>query len=606
MAVLYLISVITLWVGIVLIRKSEKKQNLAVWAICSAMLALGVQVLCGGIIGKLGIPISCTSIGITNLLASAGLGLWITKKGRQAYEIKALDIVSVAALVGMTLIFGLKKYGTSLDLPAFISVDSAAHCHMARTVAIEHRLPTNLYFTSMTTGLLMQAYHEVTGCAWFDVYKVYMFTEIVYTTLSAWLFWALLRERCGEDKWKRFVPLAVTPFYWAGYPVYTTLYGFSYLGAATSLINLGLILLDQMWRKKTDRIITILGLNLVLYGVFVSYTLFAPTAFFGVFITIALAMRRRAGGKIRQAVTLKNAGLMLAVFLIPSVLGMMYSIGDISHAAPGGGIINEGGCYNDLYSNFILPLPFAIMGLYFVIRNRDGRSLTPTIAVHAVFMAIMLAGLMIHRVSVYYYVKNNNVLWMLVWILVTEAVWGMMERTKWAVLFPIFFYGVLFMGKYVDPVLAEANPYTLRVRVWDYVDLILVNNTNFNHVPDVNREKIGLFRYTYEHCDPDEVMDLDFHLESWWYKAITGAENIFCEGPYEGFLQELEDKNIRYIVAGYSCGGYKTFKPYLNTLEVVMENGEGKVFRIPEGSRPTLDAPPLPQPEETTDEETGE
>ena len=604
MAILYLISVVALWIGIVLCRKSEQKQNLAVWAICAAMLDLCVQVLCGGIIGKLGIPISCGSIGIANLLSSLGLGLWIAKKGKQEYEIKALDIFSIAVIIGMTLVFSFKKYGVNLDKLGFISVDSSAHCRLAKSVAMEHTFATNLYFTSLTTGMMMQVYHELSGCSPFDLYKAFIFGEVVYTTLAAGLFWALLRQRCGEGKWQRFVPLALTPFYWAGYPVYTTLFGFSYLGVATSLFNMELILMDQMCRKKTYRIVSVLGLNLVLYGVFVSYTMFVPTMFFGAFIAIAIQMVKDEGGKIRKAINLKNVGLMLAVFLVPSVLGMIYSFVNIGSAAPGGDIANEGGCYNDMYSSFILPLPFVIMGLYFLIKKHDGHFMLPMLAVHVIFMVILLIGLAQYKVSVYYYVKNNNFLWLMVWTLVAESIWGMMTRTKWAVLFPLFFYSVLCMGKYVDPWLDGIKNITTRAKVWDYVDLILVNNTYFNHCIDVNQEKVELFRYAYDNYDLSEVLSLNFELENGWYRTLTDSDVMFTYGTYDQFLQQLEDQNIRYIIGGYTSGGYRTFKPYLNTLEVVMENGEGAIFRIPEGARPTQDAPPLPPPED--DEETEE
>ena len=609
MAILYLISVITLWAGIVLCRKSEKKQNLAVWCLCAALLDMCIQVLCGGIIGKLGIIVSCGSIGITNLAVSLGLGLWIAKKGTQAYEIKAMDIISVAVILGITLAFGIVKYGRNLDKLGFISVDAAAHCRFAKKVALEHIFSTNLYFTSLTTGMMMQVQLELTGCRTFDLYKAFIFGEIIYTTLAAGLFWALLRQRCGDGKWQRFVPLLLTPFYWAGYPVYSTLFGFSYLGVATSLFNLELILMDQLCRKKTDRIVPILGLNLVLYGIFVSYSMFVPTAFFGAFIAIAIQMVKDAGG-IRNAISLKNVGLMLAVFLVPSVLGMMYSFVNLGSAVPGGDIKNEGGCYNDMYSSFILPLPFVLIGLYCLIKRRDSHFMLPMLAVHVIFMIILLIGLSQHKVSVYYYVKNNNFLWLMVWTLVAEAIWGMMSRTKLAALLPLFFYSVLFMGKYVDPWLDSISGITTRVSVWSYVDLILVNNTYFNHAPEVNDGKLELFRYVDENCDPNEVISANLEIENAWYKTLTGGENTFTYGSYKKFLQEVEDLNIRYIVAGYRVGGmrgiYKDIEPYLNTLEIVKENEEGKVFRIPEGSRPTADAPARPQePEEEPGKTTG-
>lgn len=602
MAILYLVSIIILWAGIVLCRKSEKKLNLAIWGICSAMLDLCVQVFCGGIIGKLGLPVSCGSIGIANLAVCLVLVLWIVKKGTQAYEIKVLDLISALAVLGITLLFGFSKYGLHLDRIDFISVDASVHCRMAKNVALESAFSTNLFFTSLNTGMLMQVQLELTGCKAFDLYKAFILGEMIYASLSALLFWALLRERCGEGKWQRLVPLILTPFYWAGYPVYTTLFGFSYLGAAVSLFNLELILTDQLCRKKTYRFVSVLGLNLVLFGVFVSYSMFVPTVFFGAFIAIALQMLKEADGKIRKVVSLKNIGLMLAVFLIPSVLGMLYSFADIGAASPGGAISKEGGCYNDMYSSFILPLPFALIGLYCLIRKKEGRFMLPMLAVHLMFMAVLLIGLSQHKVSVYYYVKSNNFLWLMVWVLVAEAVWGMMARTKLAVLLPLFFYCVLGMGKYVDPWLEGIKGITTRVHVWSYVDLILLNNTYFNLSTRTGQDQMELYRYADENFDPAEVMSVHGQLENGWFRTLTGSDNTFSYGDCPELLQELEDNHIKYILVGKNtryipC--YKAVEPYLNTLEVIKENDAGKVLRIPEGSISSYKALP---PEESTGE----
>ncbi len=597
MAILYLISAAALWAGILLCRKSERKQNLAVWCVCAAMLDLCVQALCAGIIAKLGLPVSCASIGIANLAACAGLGIWIAKKGKQEYEIRALDIISVLVLLGLTLFFGIAKYGKALNEPAFISVDASAHCRFAKTVALEHTFPTNRFFSSLTGGLLMEVQQALTGCADFDLYRAFILCEVLYTSLAALLFWALLRERCGEGKWQRFVPLLVTPFYWVGYPLYTTLFGFSYLGAAVSLVNLELILLDQLCRKRTDRIISVLGLNLVLFGVFVSYTLFVPVAFFGAFISIALLMWQEAGGEIRKMVSVKNVCLMLAVFLVPSVLGLLHSFGDIGSASPGGDIAMEGACYNDMYSSFILPLPFMIMGLYFLVRKKEGRFLLPVLGVLLLMMGLMLLGLAKHKVSVYYYVRNNNLLWLAVWVLVTEAVWGMMERTKWAVLMPLFFYSVLFMGKYVDPWLKKVKPITTRVQVWSYVDLILINNTYFNFDSYVSADMLDLYRYAEKNLDLNETKSINTEICNGWYKTLTGGTDTYSSANYTRMLQELENDHPRYILAGYGRT-YDVCRPYLDTLEVAWENGAGKVLILPEDARPTVDAPPEPQAEE--------
>lgn len=490
----------------------------------------------------------------------------------------------------MTLLFCFLKYGRSIDKLSFIDVDAAAHCYYAKDVALNHTFSINKYFTSLTTGMIMRVQLELTGCSTFDLYRSFLICETMYFMLAAGLFWALLRERCEDGKWRLFVSLVLLPFYWAGYPAYSTMQGYSYLGVGTSLINLELILLDQFCRRKTYRFVSILGLNLALYGVFVSYTLFVPTAFIGAFIVIAIQMMKEEGGIIRNLIGWRNACVMLAVFLLPSVLGMLYSAGDMNEVTPGQGITLEGGGYKDIYSNFILPLPFIMIVIFCLFKRKDGRFILPLLAVHVVLMVILFIGLLQNKVSVYYYVKNNNVLWLLVWVVVAEAIWGMMGRTKWAALLPLYFYIVLGCGMFVDPWLNENKKIIPKVQY--SVDLHMSNWNWFMHPADTNYDKMALFRYAYEHYDIDEVMNVNYPLENKWFSALTGGQNFFYVGTYEDFLQRLEDNNIRYIVGEY-CERYSQFEPYFDTLEVITENSRGKIFKIPENSRPTVDAPAL-------------
>ena len=574
MAIIYLLSAAALWTGILLARKSKEKQNVMIWIFLSAMGVMCFQTLFGGVINKLGIAVTLLPMALGNLAGAAGCFLYARRKGKQAYEVTVIDIISVAILIGMILVFGLSKYGRNLDTIDFVSVDGAAHCRDALSVATEHQLPINLYFSCLNTGLMMQAYQALTGVGRFELYRVFLWCELFYTALAALLFWGLVRQRCGEGKWQRFVPLLLTPFYWAGYPVYSTLFGFSYLGMSVCVYLVILTLTDQYFHGRIAKGWFIIGLNLTLYGIIVSYTLFVPAVFFGVFAALAWDMRKH--GKL---VTKDNILMMLKVFLIPTVLGLIYSVSNIGALAPGGGIVNEGGCYNDIYANFILPAPFMILGIYFLVSRKDGGWVLPMTIAQAAAMAVMLAGLMTGRVSVYYYSKMNSIFWALCWVLVAESILGMMKHCKWAVMFPFFFYGVLFCGKYVDKWLERANPLAGRVEVWNFCDLILINNTYFNFSPIITQDTMALNRYADEHFEPGEVVGVYQIRENGWFNVLTGQRDIFVNTGYEDFLKEVEEKGYRYISAGYG-NTYDDYREYLEMQETVMENDGGKILKI--------------------------
>lgn len=592
MAVVYLISVFLLWAGLMLMRRNEGKQNFPVWLICTAMLTICAEAFFGGLLGKAGLPVSVTTIGIMNLIACGLCGLWIRKNGIQRYTLCWQDIIGVAVVTGIAAVFAIGKHGTDLHID-FISVDASVHAAHAKEVALEHRIPVNLFLTAVPTGLMTEAYLALTGVRAFESYHMFVLCENIFAALSGLIFWALLRQRCGNGKWQLLLPVLVVPFYWAGYPVYSSLFGFSYLGMTVNVIILLLILLDQYVKEETNRTLLIIFLNLALFGVMVGYTLFVPTAFFGAFITILLQIRKKGAWKLFGSRTILE---MLKVFLVPSVLGMLYAFVNLQHATPAGGAINmEGGCYNEIQSNFILMIPFVILGLYFLIAQKKGTYVLPMFTVHAVFMAVLFAGLLMRKVSVYYYGKNNSILWMLAWLVLSEGVLAMMKKCKAALLFPLLFYGVLFMAKYGEDWVVSRNPLAYRVRSSGMVDLVLINNAYFNFPSEMNPETMELYRYVDEHCEPGRVIGVHFELQNDWLRTLTGQDKLITYAGEKELREMVETEGADYICAGTKSGAYMGCKPYLDQMEVVFENGEGRIYRIPEELKKATAGPEAPK-----------
>ena len=365
-SILYMISFIALWVSIILCKKSDEKKNILVWVICGGFLVMTVQSFFGGILGLVHLPVSALTIGITNLLFSGLVFFWVKKKGVQHYFIKVVDVIAVVAVAAMIIWFANIRYGKSLSIN-FVSVDASVHCNNALTVALEHRLPTNMYFAAFNTGLIMDAYRGLTGCSSFSLYKIFVLGEVAYTAFSAFLFWALLRQFGKNKVLEQVVAFAMTVLYWIIYPAYSTMFGFSYFGMVVNILTFLVIVINEYLDAGSDRWVMIVMLNLTLFGVFVCYTLFVPTAFFGTFIALAIFMIRRDGKKFFNW---KNILEMLEVFLIPTILGLLHSFGNVKElSSDGGGIAQDGGCYSDLYSNFILLIPFVAIGIYFMVKE---------------------------------------------------------------------------------------------------------------------------------------------------------------------------------------------------------------------------------------------
>ncbi|SEQ86502.1 hypothetical protein SAMN02910369_02566 [Lachnospiraceae bacterium NE2001] len=575
-AMFYYLSFLALWTMIVLYKKSEEKKNLILWLITSGFLVFACQSFTAGLLGIVKIPISALTVGLGNAIYAALMGIWIRKKGIQHYYIKIFDIVAFVAILLILLEFSHVRYGKELYIN-FVSVDASIHCKSALTVALEHTLPNNMYFASFNTGVMMDAFKGLTGCSPFLLHKIFVLFEIIYTAFSAYLFWVLLRTN-GKDKiLDMLVALVLTILYWIIYPAYSMIFGFSYFGMSVNILTLLLILLNDYLQHDLDRLFMIVSLNLALFGIFVCYTLFVPTAFFGTFIALGIFMIRRDRKKF---INKKNILEMLEVFLIPTILGLLHSFGNVKElsASSGGGITVDGGCYSDLYSNFIILIPFAIIGIYFMIKKKDGVYTLPMMVVQLIFMAILFVGAMNNKVSAYYYMKNNSVLWLMVMFTVAMAICAMMEHFKGAFLFVFFFFFLIFMGMWGDSWVKDRNPRFIAVDAQSYFNALYFSDAFYTAHTWITLQELDLYQYVFDNCTDAETICINDEMENGWFKTLTGNEKTFCYGGVEDY-KRLEDSSVGYVCIVYS-DPYAVCMDYLSDYEVLYSNPQGMILKV--------------------------
>jgi hypothetical protein len=209
-------------------------------------------------------------------------------------------------------------------------------------------------------------------------------------------------------------------FYTMGYPFYTIIFGFAYFAQVMNLIIALFLIFNLLRESKVDQRVLYLMLNLLLFGMFVCYSLFVVFVFPPLFIAIWYLY--------------KNEDLILiakrevAIFLLPCILGLYNSfvnIGDLQS----GGLSNEGGCYMDLYSNFLRLLPLVIPGMvYFIKKNRF--DFTVMLTVWSVLLLILMLYLhqKNHGVSLYYVSKVYSLLWFTCFVFMFVTIIQIAER----------------------------------------------------------------------------------------------------------------------------------------------------------------------------------
>ena len=575
MSVVYLISVLALWAGVVLVKKSEEKKNVLVWSICGLLLTFSCQAFFAGLFDLVSVGVGIVSVGLANLLCAAGLYVWIYKHGRQKYFVRVVDVCTLIVMLVVVTVFANHRFGSASHIN-FTSVDASVHMKFAKQIAVEHTLPTNMYFSALTTGLFMEAFSKLSGSSPFYMFEIFVVCEIVYVFLSGASMWAVIRERAKSKVFPELTAAAVMLLYWIGYPVYTTLFGFSYFTMSVILMTLLLFLMDMYLKADCNVYVTIVALNLVLYGIFVCYTLFVPVAFLGCFITVLVRMVREDGRKI---FTGKNVIRMLSIFLIPTVLGLLKSVANLKElSGDDAGIARDGGCYTDLYSNFLLLIPFAMLGGYFLWTRKESGYILPVLFVLLGFMAVMFLGGMLGRVSAYYYMKNNSLLWLYLWVLTAEAVYAMLEKSRLAVAFVLFFAAILGITIYVEPEIMRRNGRFISVSGMNTFHVVYFNRTYYLNDGPLEDDLIELYKYVYDNCGDKDTVSVNGEVKNGWFTALTGQEKRFCYGGPDDY-KALIDENTGYVCAGVS-GEYEVVKELLTPYPVIYENSAGRIYKI--------------------------
>lgn len=77
--------------------------------------------------------------------------------------------------------------------------------------------------------------------------------------------------------------------------------------------------------------------------------------------------------KMHKLVSRDTVVTCLAVFLIPCILGFVYTYAGVfkDGVTVSSAIVNEGACYRDLFSNFVIYIPLILFGFYAMCKKGD-------------------------------------------------------------------------------------------------------------------------------------------------------------------------------------------------------------------------------------------
>lgn len=575
----YVVALAACIFGVYRIKKSNKVLYGAVWIPISALLVTCYQCLLAAIGTILHIPVNIISVGMGDLIIAGVLWYFILKKKKtQSYKYEKTDGIFFVFLLLIVGLFAKERYGLDLHIH-YQTIDPAQHLKCAIDVMKAQRVSA-MYYASFHNGLLIEWLAPLRSAS--KYYQIYILGEVLHFFLAGLTFYAVIRKYM-KDKYLKAAGFFVSVVYLFGYPVNSTIFGFSYLGMCVTIIACTIVVTDAYIHEEITKWLGITFLSLCCLGVFECYVLFMPVVFFSILFCVL-----RNQKKLGKMVSLDTVKVCLGIFLVPTILGLYFTYLGIfgnGNTTVGSAIAQEGGIYKDLFSNFALLLPVALFGYYHLYKEKKNWIVLYLFPCLEIFLLGLFGLGMFGKVSSYYFYKNYYLLWLIVFVLAFAGI-TYVEKTNRLLLslYAITWFGIALVGMLdIEIRIGQMNPqFVANYNSHAYCDINLFNKAAQSNAA-YPYEKIELYQYAMDNLsDTKEYIPLAGCWEDYfWMEAITGQRNSdFCywnEGM-DSFFERLQE--VDYVIVLTDGDIYLQYPEYFDSLEKVFENEYGYVAKV--------------------------
>lgn len=492
------------------------------------------------ILDKLGFKLNYFNFSIFNIFVSVIFIYFIIKKKliQKMYFDKFRFLIYSLFLV---VIVGIMFYSFGFDLNvSFYSPDAAAHFLSARYFSLSSELNAEInllnsqsygdgfqFFFYTNLGTLFKCLPSLSTIGQFNLFVIYNFFVFYLLAVS---FFEILMLRVNTNK-EKIIAIIITLLYFLGYPLNTTLYGFSYWNTGILLCQFVIYLL--LMSKNIDKKTMNLMLSISLFSLFCSYYLFVPIMYFCVFIFFIKDEYKN------KKIDFKSFFIRCFIsLLIPFVLGFSYFVLESLLSDAGGyvsGIGAEGTIFVDIISNYLLLIPIVL----YAILDKKGENkdyLNNIFLYNFIYVIILFAFSTLNILSAYYFSKILYLNWMLIWLLTYKGLIklnkSVPEFTKIFAIIYILLFSLSVLD--IDKKIIEKNNEYQEVTVLDNLFSIYQWNLEYmkNPIVSFNKEDLYLIKEYINIENSDNQQEINFvgtYVQKRWFESLT---DIF---PYIGY-----------------------------------------------------------------------
>ncbi len=571
MNIFYLVSVLLLFTTAMLIKKVEKKINFISSFIMAIIAFLCYQTILAYFLDLVRIPISLLTMGIINILVSIILWSIILLKGKQIqkYTIKKQDILFLGIMLVINIPILYKEFGMLHNF-RYISTDSVMHCQAAITFSKSDFLldsmtnweavnPTFMIAGYVNSGILMKALVGFIGE--FNLYKVYMFMDILYYFMIGYIFYMLISssERCNT-KLKYGLAYIISILFMLGYPLNSVITGFHYFTLGM-LELIAIIYVIKRIYKQNEKTANIL-LFLLNTAIMLTYNLFAPILYLSEFIYFIYQTKQNK----EKIISKKFIGKLVILFIIPGIIGVSFFI--LPRILENIVLENQqqlwidGYIYINYWSNMILFVPVAIY--YIVEKAKEGTLNIEIITFFTIcfFTLLFFLGLTLGYVSTYYFMKLYYIFNMILLVLFYKGLCRIIDANKTGKIVAtclVIIYCILLL----------LNLIFVNVGAYDFQTYHESGKTIF----DIYNSNKAVMKYIQESFTDDRMDALEYIYDN----SLIEGQNLLYLGDYiDNFLfkmfftyenrEGIDRKNTEEHIQKWNHGEYEYLVVFLKEI----------------------------------------
>ena len=361
MSIIYITSIIVLYISFLFVKKSDKKLDLISWIVINTVLLLCYNTIICYIYTTINIPINLYTLSIINYILGIAFILKL-KKQKQEYKFNRKDLIIVCIIAFITVLFGYLNFGFPIEIK-YVTTDSGVHYNATNNFFQSESLLNKSGSEMMpgaysNAGILLKVFSPY--MEFVELYKVFICFDIFMFFIASSLMYVALKK-IVKSKYETIISTIVTIIYMLGYPLNVLLFGYFYLQLGIIIFSTLVILMEYFKDEIINSKYLILMLFLLCLELFFSYYLFVPAVYGALCLYYLMYFYKKNNKLINKEFIIYT----LITLVMPCIIGFIYNILPGIQSLTDIKAVNimgmEGYIYRNIYSNIILFLPFVIV-----------------------------------------------------------------------------------------------------------------------------------------------------------------------------------------------------------------------------------------------------